>query len=73
MLTVVNGVLGWKNPLLCAEDEPMSNISSGLVAPPNVTNDLLSAFTQGEEHLRQLIKDCLVTGTAKFSEDPDVC
>ena len=69
VLAVVNVVLGWKNPFLCAEDEPMSNISSGLVAPPNVSNDLLSAFTQGEEHLRQLIKDRLITGTVKF-QDP---
>ena len=37
---VVSLILGWKNPFTCAEDEPMSNISSGLVAPSPVSKDL---------------------------------
>ena len=65
---VVSLILGWKNPFTCAEDEPMSNISSGLVAPSPVSKDLLSAFSIGEQHLQRFIQERLVSCTVPFHD-----
>ena len=37
------------------DHETMRNISSGVRAPDDVANDLLKAYSIGEEHFRQFI------------------
>ena len=61
-------ILGWKNLFGVTEDEPMSNISSGLVASQQVSNDMLSAYRHGESRLQQFIKDRLLTCTVQFHD-----
>ena len=46
----------------------MSNISSGLVAPQQVSNDMLSAYRHGESRLQQFIKDRLLTCMVQFHD-----
>ena len=59
-------LLMWKNPFTCAKDEPMSNITSGLVASPEVQNDMLCALERGEEHVRSFIDKRIVHNAIPF-------
>ena len=46
----------------------MRNISSRVRAPDDVANDLLKAYSIGEEHFRQFIQDRLVAGSVPFHD-----
>ena len=65
---VMNVMSGWINPFSAANDDPMKNISSGLVAPTAVSQDILRAFDVGEDKLQQFIKDRLLSSAVPFHE-----
>ena len=50
----------WPNPFTADADQPLSNISSGVAAPADVSHDLLSAYDIGEKQLHSFVKDRLV-------------
>ena len=48
----------WLNPM-CPEESDLIRLSTGVVAPPNITNDLLRAYEIGELQY-QCFKDTLI-------------
>ena len=68
MQDVMKVMSGWINPFSAANDDPMKNTSSGLVAPTAVSQDLLRAYDVGEDKLQQFIKDRLLSSVVSFHE-----
>lgn len=64
---VLSVLLVWKNPFATA-DEATSNISSGVVAPPAMLEDMLNAYAKGEQHFIQFVQDCLLSNTVPFHD-----
>ena len=54
--SVLTTITTMDNPFEGSSDGPLYNVSSGSIAPSDVSNDLLTAQTIGEKRFQEFIK-----------------